>query len=300
MDYIVVTVCKNEGQNLPLLYESLMVKQTIKPLLWLVVDDGSEDNTFEFMKEINEDPSIQYIRQYTTKRDIGIHLSKMIKDGFDLAIQKCNENKIDFDYICNIDGDMILAPDFFEKINISLKKENNLGIASGSLYHKIKGDMVREKIKNTEPSGSTLIISKECYNDCSGIIVSRAWESALIAKAKLLGWNTKRIEEAISIETRLTNSAEGLWKGFAQKGRGACYLGYPILHAMLKGIIFTLKAPHYTGIAFIYGYCTLYIKNEKIEDSDVRKYYQKVRPKEIRKHYISKIQKYIKKDDYEI
>lgn len=44
--YIVVTPCKNEGENLPNLIASV-VAQTIMPVLWVIVDDGSTDTTPE-------------------------------------------------------------------------------------------------------------------------------------------------------------------------------------------------------------------------------------------------------------
>ena len=301
LNYIAITICKNEGKNLPSLFDSLMVKQTIKPSLWLIVDDGSEDNTSEIINKIKDEYPIQYIQLGKGERDIGIHVSKLISFGFESAIEYCRKKNVIFDYMANIDGDIILAPDFFEHIISCFEKRTNLGIASGGLYHKIKGEIIRENIKQSEPSGSTLVISHKCFKDCEKIIISRVWESALISKARMKGWDTKRVEEAVSIETRLTNSAEGFWKGYSQKGRGACYLDYPMSYALLKGLFFTLKKPYYTGIAYIYGYCSLYLKREKIDDTEIRYYYHNIRPKEIRDHYKNRVKQYLKiEDNYEL
>ena len=42
--YIIITPAKDEEENLPNLISSI-VKQSIQPLLWLIVDDGSVDST---------------------------------------------------------------------------------------------------------------------------------------------------------------------------------------------------------------------------------------------------------------
>ena len=46
--YIVVTPARNEESNLLDVADS-MIKQTIKPKLWLIVDDGSTDDTLSLI-----------------------------------------------------------------------------------------------------------------------------------------------------------------------------------------------------------------------------------------------------------
>ena len=47
--YIVVTPCRNEEKNLPDFVQS-MTAQTIRPVFWVIVDDGSTDKTPEILK----------------------------------------------------------------------------------------------------------------------------------------------------------------------------------------------------------------------------------------------------------
>jgi len=49
--YIVVTPCRNEAKNLPKLVQSITA-QTIKPELWVIVDNGSTDKTPELIKKL--------------------------------------------------------------------------------------------------------------------------------------------------------------------------------------------------------------------------------------------------------
>ena len=49
--YIVVTPCRNEEMSHPNLVQSITA-QTIKPSLWVIVDDGSTDKTGELIAEV--------------------------------------------------------------------------------------------------------------------------------------------------------------------------------------------------------------------------------------------------------
>lgn len=267
-----------------------MVKQTISPVLWLILDDGSQDNTKQIVDEaICRGFPIHFIQFPYGRRDIGLHLSELIKYAFDYVIDFCYKNEIPFELIANIDGDMILETDYFEQIIPIFKSNPNLGIASGGLYHIKKNILVQEKITESEPSGGMIVIKLQCLKECGGIVVSKVWESAFIAKAKVKGWEARRIEKAIAIETRDTDSAEGLWKGYLQKGRGARYLGLPFVYALAKGSLFILKSPHYICFAYICGYIDQLIKGKQIYDRDVRYYYNNIKPKEIKKLYLSKL-----------
>lgn len=107
--YILITCCtKNEGRNLPSLINSIAL-QTVKPVLWIITDDGSTDNTPSVIKEAKEKYNwIQSIKSNNNKRDLGLHLAGVMKSGFDYAISYCKEKEIEYDYLGNVDGDLTL------------------------------------------------------------------------------------------------------------------------------------------------------------------------------------------------
>ncbi|AKB74886.1 glycosyltransferase [Methanosarcina lacustris Z-7289] len=76
------------------------------------------------------------------------------------------------------------------------------------------------------------------------------------------------------VEKRLTGSAEGLWKGYKYNGYMAYYLNKNPILILLNVFNYTLKKPHYTGIAFLLGYIRPFIKREEIiKDREIREYY---------------------------
>ncbi len=50
MNYLIVTPVKNEEKDLPGLVES-MASQSILPLIWIIMDDGSTDKSPQILQE---------------------------------------------------------------------------------------------------------------------------------------------------------------------------------------------------------------------------------------------------------
>jgi len=274
--YVLVTAAKNEGENLPKLVQAV-AEQTIKPVLWVIADDGSMDNTPEIIKEAKEKYGwIQSIRlnSEVESRDIGLHLSRVMMKVTKFAIGYCGRNEIKYDYIGNVDGDMILEKSFFEKMINEFEKDPKLGIAgSGTQY--IRGDeIIQPEGNEEEPSGGDMLIRRECFEDCGGIQLSCCWDSVLKAKARLRGWKTRRFEYVKAIETRIPGS-ENYWKRGMHGGESAYHLNMHPLHVTIKSMkLLFFEKPHYKGLAYMLGYIISSIKRkEKIADEEIQKYF---------------------------
>ena len=121
--YIIITAARNEGEYIENLIQSV-VSQTILPFKWIIVSDGSKDNT--------EDIVTRYINQYDFINYIKINGDK--ERNFGSKIKAFNEgvNKIESifnnsDYfIGNIDADITFEKDYFEILIQKFKINNNL------------------------------------------------------------------------------------------------------------------------------------------------------------------------------
>lgn len=274
--YIVITPCKNEGDNLPNLIGS-MIAQNVKPVIWMIVDDGSTDNTPQITQDAAEKYEwIHVIRlNEVNERDLGLHLAGVMKKGFDFAISYCKEQKIDYTYIGNIDGDLTIPSTFFENLIQEFERDVTLGIASGGVRLTRGNKFVHVKgLPKDEPSGGHMLIRRKCFEDCGGIPISYSLDSVLKAKARIKGWKTKRFEDNIATEIRDVFNAEGYWKGYIQYGKSNYYLNFHPFHVFAKGIICCFIKPYYIGLAYIWGYFVNFIlKKEQIDDSEIRHYF---------------------------
>lgn len=254
-----------------------MAEQTIKPLVWVIVDDASTDNTHEILKEVKEKYEwIQSIQlEENSKRDLGFHLSSVMKKAFDFGIEYCMKNKIDYEYLGNVDGDIILEKMFFEKLINEFEKDVMLGVAGSGTQYIMDGEIIQPEGGADEPSGGDMLIRRECFEDCGGIQITWGWDGVLKAKAKIREWNVKRFEYVKALETRYVGSVEGYWKRYMDWGVASYYFNIHPIHAILKSMKMLLHSkPHYIGIAYLTGYLSsLLRRREKIEDEEIRKFF---------------------------
>ena len=273
--YIVVTACKNEEENLSDLIES-MVSQTIRPALWVIVDDGSTDKTAEIIRGATKKHNwIQSIRLAVSRRDTGLHLTRILKEGFEFAIELSMRNDIDYSYLSNIDGDIILEPTFFEYLITEFEKDLKLGIASGGAKLIVGGRIVHAKVRVDEPSGGHMLIRRRCFEDCGGILESSSWwDATLKRKAELRGWKNRRFEENKVTHKGEPIGADSYWKGYLEHGRRAYRFNTHPIHVMIKSTGYLFKKPYYIGIAYLLGYFRGFIlREEQIEDEEIRDYF---------------------------
>lgn len=291
--YILVTASKNEEVNLPCLIESI-IKQVVKPVLWIIVDDGSRDNTPEIIEAQKKKYNwIESIHLGEHPRDLSFHYTYVCKTGFDFAIDLCEKNKIKYEYIGLVDADMILPPEYFDNLVEEFKKNPKLGIASGGLWSSIGKKLIQQKSRSDLPSGAARLWRRRCFEETGGYVLAYESDTISNAKAKLRGWECKRCEYIKAIQRRDTSIAEikerGLWEWYKTKGEIDYYLGLHPLVGILKALEFMFTR-HCSGIAYLQGYILSLIKRGKqFEDDEVRWYFRYIRPKEIKKYYWNKL-----------
>jgi len=272
--YILVTAAKNEEKNLPKLIRSV-VEQTIKPVVWVIVDDGSTDNTYKVLEEAKKKIDwIQVVRLEgaVENRDIGFHLSNVMMKAFDFAIGYCKKNKVDYEYLGNVDGDMIVEQDFFEKLLKEFEKNPKLGVAGGGVQYIKNGKIINMSMDAEEPSGGLMLIRRKCYEACDGIQLTCCWDSVLKAKARLRGWETRRFEYIKALETRIPGS-ESYWRRGLHGGESAYYLNLHPINVFIRSMKLC-KNSYRRGIAYMLGYVLSFLqRREKICDDEIRDYF---------------------------
>jgi glycosyltransferase involved in cell wall biosynthesis len=306
-EYIVITSVKNEEENLPDLVKSV-VEQTIKPVLWVIVDDNSTDNSYQMLKGYQKKHGwidcIKYAtspEEHEAKKKMGnidlrlftyFHVSFVKKYGIDYAIRYIKEHNMQYDYLSIIDGDMTLDINYFEGVIGEMKKDKNLGIASGATYSRVGKNLILEIKRSDQPEGQSMVFSKECYIDIGGITPSLSYDGVCIVKAKNKGWKTLLFRKYHAYQCRRTGGRGVIEKGNLYHGFSDYYLNLNPLVVFLKFLKFVVKQNSVAGKIYIHGYLYGWRKHiPKSELDDLRRYYMWRRPVEIFKDLLG--------DDYD-
>lgn len=274
-EYILVTPAKNEVANLPETIESIS-KQIQKPLLWLIVDDGSTDGTDKIIEQAsNKYPWISISRLPNSKRDIGFHYSFVCKEGFSIILKLTSTRDIKFEYIALLDADMMPEPNYFKYLIEKMENNQKIGICSGGTWSLKDGKKYQEKQRNNLPSGGARIWKMKCFMETGGYELTMAPDSVSNARANLRGWETVRFENIYATQSRPVSSAEGVWIGYKKKGEFAHYLNFHLIHAFGKSLKFILSGEIKPGLAFGIGYFKSYInKTPKLKDKELFDYFK--------------------------
>lgn len=277
--YGIVTPIKNEEKYISDLIESVM-NQTIPPNIWIIIDDGSTDNSSNILKSMEKKYSeLKIIRNYNFgKRDLGIHYSKICKYAFDELIRRSKQEGIIIEYIALSDADMKYPNNYFEILIDFFKNNEDYGIISGIIKSKKKnGKYIIESKNFNRPRGTGRMWTYKCFIDSSGYIIGKSPDSISNIKALKRGWKICVVQNAVCYQQRETSSADGKLKGYYNLGNRQYYLHTPLFSAILGSIKISLKSPFISGIFYLLGYLKGQIlKEERIQDQDIMDYKKKI------------------------
>jgi len=177
-----------------------VLAQTVRPLAWLIVSDGSTDETDEIVTRYAESLGwLGYLR-----RDVRSERNFANKiHAFDLGYQQVKP--LPFQYVGNLDADIAPPPTYYESLLAQFAKDPKLGLASGFIDHLQCGKVIQEDFSAPEsvPHGAQLV-RRSCFEQIGGYIPLENGGEDWCAQvtAKMLGWNAKSFPEIRATELR--------------------------------------------------------------------------------------------------
>src|SRR5450432_3698348 len=106
--YVLITPARNEADYIELTLQS-MVAQTVLPLKWVIVSDGSTDGTDDIVRRYMPDnPWIELLRMPERQERHFAGKAHAFNAGYDRV------KDLDFDIVGNLDADVSFEPAHFE------------------------------------------------------------------------------------------------------------------------------------------------------------------------------------------
>jgi biofilm PGA synthesis N-glycosyltransferase PgaC len=267
--FVVITPVRNEEAYLRATMEC-MVAQTVPPVEWIVVNDGSTDGTKAIIEEYaSRYPWIRGLdREDRGFRKAGGGVVDAFNDGYRTV------SFGDWDFIVKFDGDLSFAPNYFESCFEKFAAEPKLGVGGGVICHEINGAELVEPCPAFHVRGATKIYRKECWEAIGGFWPAPGWDTMDEVKASMLGWSTKSFPELHLLHHRATGTSEGLWKGLIKNGRANYICGYHPLFMVSKCLLRFFQKPYiYGATGLMYGFLSGYVKRiPQVDDPETIKY----------------------------
>lgn len=280
--YVVVSPVRDEGEYLDATIRSV-VEQTIRPTQYILVNDGSSDNTLEIIQSwaakhlwivpvdrraANEGASIK--DQGRGKRAREAKEIIAFYDGFERL------TVTDWDFLVKLDGDLGFASDYFERCFLEFANDTQLGVGGGVICHMENGVPVIEKNPHFHVRGATKIYRKTCWDAIGGVVKGAGWDTLDELKANMLGWASRSFSGLQVIHFRHTGAANGKWQNAVKKGEWNYISGYHPLFMAAKVVRNIFKRPHFKGAAgllcgYVSAFCT---KAVRVDDPQLIRYIQ--------------------------
>jgi biofilm PGA synthesis N-glycosyltransferase PgaC len=268
--YLVISPVRNEASNIEKTLASV-VAQTIKPLRWMIVDDGSSDDTAVIVeKYAKQHPWMQLIRL----RDRGYY--DLMSGGEVKAFLRAYESiKAEaFDYLAKLDGDISFEPDYYERLLAEFEKNAKLGIAGGCCWHFERGRLVKEPNDRLHPRGATRVYRRACWDHIGGVQDKLSWDAIDAYKARMLGWETRDFDHIRTIHHVKTWTKGGVLHGRVRSGRLQYLMATHPLLFWLKCLRALFSWPPLLGAcAMAYGYLKAGLAGEaRVPDPELQRY----------------------------
>ena len=243
MNYVLITPARNEADYIELTLKSV-VAQTIKPLKWIIVNDGSTDNTGEIVSRYAQVyPWIDLIQMpERAERHFG-GKAEAVNSG----LKRVSE--LQFDVVGNLDSDVSFEPDYFEFLLNRFKENPKLGVA-GTAFLEGNLSYNYEMVGIEHVSGMCQMFRRECFEAIGGYAAVRSGGIDLIAvlSARAKGWETRTFLEKSFIHHRTQGGA--LHTGLRARwymGRKDYLLGNHPLWEFFRGIYQMQHKPFIIG-----------------------------------------------------
>ncbi len=254
--YVLITPARNEEKCIENTIQSV-ISQTVLPLRWIIVSDGSTDKTDNIVERyLNDNSFIVLLRR---KGDVLRNFSSQVF-AFNTGYEKLQG--LNYDYIGNLDADVSFQPYYYETVMKRFFVNPHLGIAGGYIYEEKKGQF-RSRAGNRTYSvaHAVQLFRKNCFEDVGGYVPLKYggsdWHAQVMAI--LRGWKVQAFTDLPVYHHKPTLTAEGSLKGGFRQGRMDYSLGSSPFFEILKCLSRISVKPYgiysaYRFAGFLLGY----------------------------------------------
>jgi glycosyltransferase involved in cell wall biosynthesis len=261
LSYVLITPARNESAFLDKTIQSV-IKQTVRPVKWIIVNDGSTDATSDIVRKyLAAHPWIELIDcPVRTERNFAAKVH-----AFNLGRKALNGIK--YQIIGNLDADVSFDEDHFEFLLTECEKDTRLGVA-GTVFHEHGYSSETDSFEGeTHVSGQCQLFRRECFEEIGGYQPNEAggidWMA--VTTARLKGWKTRSFREKSFFHYRALGTAERsrIASSFSYGEKDYYLGGHPLWEVFRVAYRMTKRPYLIDGLAIGCGYFWAFVIREK-------------------------------------
>jgi len=271
---LVISPCRNEAEYMRRTLDS-MLAQTWRPDLWVIVDDGSTDQTPEILADYaGRHDFIKIVRRENRgHRSVGPGVIEAFYSGYNSVPVD------DFAFICKLDLDLDLPPRYFEILLARMADNPRIGTCSGKPYFldPKSGRLVSEKCGDENSVGMTKLFRKSCFDQAGGFVQQVMWDAIDGHRCRMLGWIAVSWDEPGLRFVHLRpmgSSQQSIMTGRMRHGFGQYFMGTSLAWMTASALYRMTRPPLLIGgFGMWWGYVrSMLAGKERLPDPEFRRF----------------------------
>ena len=251
--YVLISPCRNEASFMRQTLESV-VTQSMRPAKWVIVDDGSTDETPRILAD--------YASRYewisiVTRADRGHRaVGPGVVDAFYSGFQTIDRSA--YDFVCKLDLDLQLPPRYFEILIQRMNSDFRVATCSGKSYIYENDRLVHERHGDDTSLGMTKFYRMDRFIEIGGFVREVMWDGIDCHLCRMRGWIACSWDdpELRFVHLRpMGSSQQSIYTGRMRHGYGQYFMGTGFLFLAASALSRVNQKPYVLGsLAIMWGW----------------------------------------------
>lgn len=258
--YVLISPCRNEADFMRQTLDTV-VAQTVLPTRWVIVDDGSTDDTSKILSE--------YAKKYdwisvVTRNDRGHRaVGPGVVDAFYAGYETINPDE--YEYLCKLDLDLRLPPRYFEILIARLEEDPRIATCSGKAYIEEHGTLVSERHGDENSIGASKFYRVARFKELGGFVREVMWDGIDCHRCRMRGWTACSWDDDPQLRfvhlRPMGSSQRSILSGRMRHGYGQYFMGTGFLWILVSAIYRIPERPYVVGgLAILWGWIRSWLK----------------------------------------
>jgi biofilm PGA synthesis N-glycosyltransferase PgaC len=251
--YVLISPCRNEALYMRKTLDSVLA-QSILPATWVIVDDGSTDETSQILE--------QYARRHNWitvltlkdrgRREVGPGVVEAFYAGYHSV------NVREYEFLCKLDLDLKLPSRYFEILMERMATNPRIATCSGKAYVHSGTRLVHEGHGDEMSLGMTKFYRTSCFQSIGGFVREVMWDGIDCHRCRMKGWIACSWDDPDLrfIHLRpMGASQHNIYAGRMRHGFGQYYMGTGFLFMLASALSRFTERPYILGsLAMLWGW----------------------------------------------
>jgi glycosyltransferase involved in cell wall biosynthesis len=192
LSYVLITPARNEELHIPQLVRAV-VSQTIAPVKWVIIDDGSSDRTGELARRYASDHAWIDVVHLPGHRERSFAAKAHC---FNVGYERVSH--LQYDVIGNLDADVTFESDYLQFLLAKFSADRSLGVA-GTIFVEDGYNSSTDSFEGEmHVAGGCQLFRRECFDQVGGYIATKiGMDWIAVTTARMLGWKTRSFRERV-------------------------------------------------------------------------------------------------------